>query len=215
MDENNKDTVIKNDNSNIETNDQTIEKTETNIEEIKKDAELNLADNITSKPDHQPVVQSASNTDTKPNIEPAPKIDTNTAPQIIKEEQPVQKQENVNNSNTTANQPQKDKKGFSIAALVLGIVAIVLSCVWYISIPCGILAIVFGTIGIKSSKRGMSISGIVTGIIGMIISIFIILMLVIFGFALGITESIKDIIDDNDYSDSYDYDYDYDSFYNF
>ena len=187
----------------------------TNIEEIKKDAELNLADNITSKPDHQPVVQSASNTDTKPNIEPAPKIDTNTAPQIIKEEQPVQKQENVNNSNTTANQPQKDKKGFSIAALVLGIVAIVLSCVWYISIPCGILAIVFGTIGIKSSKRGMSISGIVTGIIGMIISIFIILMLVIFGFALGITESIKDIIDDNDYSDSYDYDYDYDSFYNF
>ena len=40
-------------------------------------------------------------------------------------------------------------------------------------------------------------------------------MLVIFGFALGITESIKDIIDDNDYSDSYDYDYDYDSFYNF
>ena len=215
MDENNKDTVIKNDNSNIETNDQTIEKTETNIEEIKKDAELNLADNITSKPDHQPVVQSASNTDTKPNIEPAPKIDTNTAPQIIKEEQPVQKQENVNNSNTTANQPQKDKKGFSIAALVLGIVAIVLSFLWYISIPCGILAIVFGTIGIKSSKRGMSISGIVTGIIGMIISIFIILMLVIFGFALGITESIKDIIDDNDYSDSYDYDYDYDSFYNF
>ena len=48
----------------------------------------------------------------------------------------------------------------------------------------------------------------------MIISIFIILMLVIFGFALGMTESIKDIIDDNDYSDFYDYDFEYDSFYN-
>ena len=102
MDENNKDDVIKNDNNNIEANDQTIEKTETNV---------------------------------------------------VKEEQPVQKQENVNNNNTTANQQQKDKKGFSIAALVLGIVAIVLCCVWYISIPCGILAIVFGTIGLRSSKR--------------------------------------------------------------
>ena len=122
MDENNKDDVLKNDNNNIEANDQTIEKTETNV---------------------------------------------------VKEEQPVQKQENVNNNNTTANQQQKDKKGFSIAALVLGIVAIVLCCVWYISIPCGILAIVFGTIGLRSSKRGMSISGIVTGIIGIIISIFI------------------------------------------
>ncbi len=177
MDANIKDDVIKNDN---EVNDQTIEKTETNIEEIKKDADTNLVDNKISKPDSQP------------------------APQVVKET----KQE-------TANQPPKDKKGFSIAALVLGIVAIVLCCVWYISIPCGILAIVFGTIGLRSSKRGMSISGIVTGIIGMIISIFIILMLVIFGFALGMTESIKDIIDDNDYSDSYDYDYEYDSFHNF
>ena len=110
---------------------------------------------------------------------------------------------------------EKKSNGLAIASLVLGIVAIVLCCVWYISIPCGILAIVFGTIGLRSSKRGMSISGIVTGIIGMIISIFIILMLVIFGFALGMTESIKDIIDDNDYSDSYDYDYEYDSFHNF
>lgn len=111
------------------------------------------------------------------------------------------------------NEQNKDKNSFSIAALVLGIVAIVLSCVWYISIPCGILAIVFGAIGLKSSKRGMSISGVVTGIIGMIISMSIILILVIFGFTLGITESIRDIIDDNNYSDSYDYDYD--SFYTF
>lgn len=111
------------------------------------------------------------------------------------------------------NEQNKDKKSFSMAALVLGIVAIVLSCVLYISIPCGILAIVFGAIGLKSSKRGMSISGIVTGIIGMIISISIILILVIFGFTLGITESIRDIMDDNNYSDSYDYDSD--SFYTF
>lgn len=180
MDENNKDNVIKNDSNNIELNNQTIEKTESNIEPV-------------SKPEVNSTTQSTSQ----------------------KEEQPVQKQENVTNNNATANQPQKDKKGFSIAALVLGIVAIVLCCVWYISIPCAILAIVFGAIGLKSSKRGMSISGIVTGISGMIISICIIWMLVVFGFALGITESIKDIIDDSNYSDYYDYDYDYDSFYTF
>ncbi len=134
----------------------------------------------------------------------------------IKEEQPVQKQDKSNNTtNTNFNQESKDKKGFSIAALVLGIVAIALTCIWYMSLPCGILAIVFGVIGLKSSRRGMSISGIVTGIIGMIISVFIIVMLFIFGFVLGITDIIKDIVDDNSYSDSYDYDYNYDSFYTF
>ena len=68
MDANNKDDVIKNDN---EVNDQTIEKTETNIEEIKKDADTNLVDNKISKPDSQPV------------------------PQVVKET----KQETANNSN--------------------------------------------------------------------------------------------------------------------
>ena len=67
-------------------------------------------------------------------------------------------------------EPQNDKKGFSIAALVLGIIAIVFCCVWYISIPCGILAIIFGIVGIKSSKKGMSIAGLITGSIGLIIS---------------------------------------------
>ena len=78
------------------------------------------------------------------NIEANDQTIEKTETNVVKEEQPVQKQENVNNSNTTANQQQKDKKGFSIAALVLGIVAIVLCCVWYISITCAILDIVFG-----------------------------------------------------------------------
>ena len=123
------------------------------------------------------------------NIETNEQTIEKTETNVVKEEQPVQKQDTANNNNATANQQPKDKKGFSIAALVLGIVAIVLCCVWYISIPCGILAIVFGTIGLRSSKRGMSISGIVTGIIGMIISIFIILML---GEIMNVLTSIFD-----------------------
>ena len=39
------------------------------------------------------------------------------------------------NTGTVLNEEKKDKKGFSIAALVLGIIAIVLSCVWYVSVP--------------------------------------------------------------------------------
>ena len=69
MDENNKDDVIKNDNNNIEANNQTIEKTETNIKEIKKDAEPNLADNITSKPEPK--------TEPQPNIDPTLKPEAN------------------------------------------------------------------------------------------------------------------------------------------
>ena len=98
-------------------------------------------------------------------------------------------------------EPEKDKKGFSIAALVLGIIAIVLCCVWYISIPCGILAIIFGVIGIKSSKKGMSIAGLITGAIGLVISIIIFFTLVVIGMVVGITEGI----DSTDYNDRYYY----------
>ena len=89
------------------------------------------------------------------NIETNDQTIEKTETNVVKEEQSVQKQDIANNNNTTANQQQKDKKGFSIAALVLGIVAIVLCCIWYISIPCGILAVIFGILGIKSSKKGM------------------------------------------------------------
>ena len=127
----------------------------------------------------------------------------------------VTNNENTANTNTTTNMQSdkkqvNDKKGFSIAALVLGIVAIVLSCIWYISIPCAILAIVFGILGIKSSKKGMSIAGITTGAIGMFICIAILIVLMIFGFAMGITDSITEIIEDEDYYDYYDSSYYFD-----
>ena len=98
-------------------------------------------------------------------------------------------------------EPAKDRKGFSIAALVLGIVAIVLCCIWYISIPCGILAVIFGILGIKSSKKGMSIAGLITGAIGLVISIIIFFTLVVIGMVVGITEGI----DNTDYNDRYYY----------
>lgn len=104
----------------------------------------------------------------------------------------MEENSNINENVTNNNSVTKDRKGFAIAALVLGIVAIVLSCLWYISIPCGILALIFGILGRKSSKKGMSIAGLVTGVIGMIISIVILVVLVanIFSLVNSVTDDI-------------------------
>lgn len=118
------------------------------------------------------------------------------------------KENEVNNVEREVNQatntaPANDKKGFSIAALVLGIIALVLCCIWYVSIPCGIIALILGIIGLKSSKRGMSIAGIITGVIGMILSIVLVIAIVMLG--VSIFNSAKDAIEDSDYPSSYYY----------
>lgn len=81
---------------------------------------------------------------------------------------------------------QNGGKGLSIAAMVLGIVAVVFCCVVYISIPCSILAIIFGIIGKKRDGRGMAITGLVLGIVAIVLYI-----LAIAGFAslIGISSS--------------------------
>ena len=71
------------------------------------------------------------------------------------------------------------KNGFGIAALVLGILAIVLSWSGIGGIVLGVLAIIFAILGIRrasrqlATNRGMAISGLVTGIVGLIIGIIV------------------------------------------
>ncbi len=67
--------------------------------------------------------------------------------------------------------PALGGKGFGIAALVMGILSIVLVCCCCGPIP-GVLAIVFGIIQIKRTPeaKGLAIAGIVTGAIGLVIS---------------------------------------------
>ncbi len=95
---------------------------------------------------------------------------------------------------------KKDRKGFCIASMVLGIIALVLFCVFYISIPCAILAIIFGILGIKSTGKGMAVAGLVTGSIGLIISIAIIVFAFIFGVAAGISDTLNN---NNNYTRNY------------
>ena len=81
-----------------------------------------------------------------------------------------------------ANEAKEESKGMSVAALVLGIVSLVLICIWYISIPSAILAIIFGIIGRKKGARGMGTAGLVLGIIT-IVFIVIFYLLVLAGIA--------------------------------
>ncbi|MCL2860406.1 MAG: DUF4190 domain-containing protein [Oscillospiraceae bacterium] len=66
---------------------------------------------------------------------------------------------------------KEEKTGLSIASMVLGIVSIVLICFIWISIPCAILAVIFGFIGRKKGGKGMATAGLVLGIITLVFCI--------------------------------------------
>lgn len=76
--------------------------------------------------------------------------------------------------------------GLAIASMVLGIVSIVLCCIWYLSIVAGIVAIILGVLhGKNNGKNGMSTAGIVCGVIGIIIAMAIFILGMIGLAALG------------------------------
>lgn len=61
--------------------------------------------------------------------------------------------------------------GFSVASMVLGIVALVFNCVTIISLICSVIAIALGGHSLKSEYRGrgMAIAGLVCGIIALVL----------------------------------------------
>lgn len=80
--------------------------------------------------------------------------------------------------------PQKKKDGYATASLVLGIVALVLSCpccccLYPIAGVCAILAIVFASISLKrNGKNGKAVAGLILGILALIILIVVIIAIV-------------------------------------
>lgn len=71
------------------------------------------------------------------------------------------------------------RNGFGVTALVLGILALVLCWTVWGGIVLGVLALIFGILGVKRANRGeatnkgLSISGIVTGSIGLVIGVLL------------------------------------------
>ncbi|MCI8464318.1 MAG: DUF4190 domain-containing protein [Lachnospiraceae bacterium] len=74
--------------------------------------------------------------------------------------------------------------GFSIASLVLGILAVCSCCLPIITIPLGILAVIFAVLGMKSINRGLAIAGLILGILALVLGLmmFVILLLSSDGF---------------------------------
>lgn len=88
-------------------------------------------------------------------------------------------------------EPQKDNdnKGMAIASMVLGIVSIVALCLnGFVSIVAAIVAIVLGIIhNKKNRKNGMATAGIVCGIVALVLFVLLVILVAIFGIAIGAT----------------------------
>ena len=64
-------------------------------------------------------------------------------------------------------QQPPESPGFGVASMVLGIISLCLSCcAYFISIPCAIVGIILGLIGLKKQAGlGMETAGLVCSII--------------------------------------------------
>ena len=99
------------------------------------------------------------------------------------------------------------KNGLGVAALVCGIVGLVLSLIpllFVVGLPLAILAIVFGFVGMRRVKRGeatnrgMAITGVVTGLIALVIAIIAIASI---GAAANDLDNELQKIDETTYTD--------------
>ena len=66
-----------------------------------------------------------------------------------------------------------------IISLVLGIISVLTTLFWYISLPAGITAIVLGTKSYKKEGKKLGIAGLITGIVGVSLCLLIYITLVI------------------------------------
>ena len=71
------------------------------------------------------------------------------------------------------------KSGKPVASLVLGIISIVTNLFWYITLPTGILAIIFGAISARKTGSKIGKAGLITGIIGLTLFAFVYISLII------------------------------------
>lgn len=72
-----------------------------------------------------------------------------------------------------------NKSPMRVASLVLGIISIVSAMFWYITLPCGILAVVFGVKTIKRFGSKLGKAGMITGIVGLALFAFIYISLIL------------------------------------
>ena len=73
---------------------------------------------------------------------------------------------------------EQSKDWAAITALVCGILSIPCCLAYGAGVLVAIAAVVFGIIGIKSTKKGMAIAGLICGVVGLLFGIIMIIALV-------------------------------------
>jgi len=73
----------------------------------------------------------------------------------------------------------KKKSPISIASFVLGIISILTAFFWYMVLPTGILAVVFGAKGVRKTGNKLGKAGLILGIIGLSLFAFVYVGLVL------------------------------------
>ena len=66
-----------------------------------------------------------------------------------------------------------NKTTMHITSLVLGIISIVTAAFWYMTLPTGILAIIFGVKSVRKTGSKIGKAGLITGIVGISLFAFI------------------------------------------
>lgn len=99
-------------------------------------------------------------------------------------------------------------KGMAIAAMVCGIVSICGFWIPFVSIPCGIVALVLGIIALVKKKdgKGMAIAGVATGSVGFLGTVLYILLALsavnfVFNFAGNAVNDIVENANENVFSE--------------
>ncbi len=98
-------------------------------------------------------------------------------------------EEKVDNIKEVENIKRGSKSNLSIASMILGIISLVFTFIYFISIPCSILAIVFSALSLRKGRNGMAITGLVTGILSLSIYLFLFLI----GFFIGLFSVVSAI----------------------
>ncbi len=74
-----------------------------------------------------------------------------------------------------------DSPGKAVAGLITGLCSIVLCFWWLGGLVLGIMGVIFGMQGRKSSKKGMGTAGLVCGIIGIVLTVIVFIVTVAVG----------------------------------
>ena len=73
----------------------------------------------------------------------------------------------------------KNKSAMAIASLPLGIISIIANWFWYLSLPTGILAIIFGAKTTRKLGSKLGKAGLITGIIGVAMCAFVYISMIL------------------------------------